>query len=333
VDRFVGAGAATARQRHETVTLHHRLHWNPYAPVVPYRSGSVRTWTLSYLARSLVGRNGGEELRRALVLTTTARARTELREVGYSGGSVEISLTLRPGGDDLLLCLHGLGCAKESFASAYAVPELAGLTIGAFDFPGHGASGRLADPADYAIPAYADLTGALVRQLNPRRLFLLCHSMGCAVGLVASQELRTNAFISVEGNLVSQDCGLVSRRIAAQSREEYVGTEHPRFQAGLAASSRSDLRSWEVWYAQADPVALHRCAESLVEWSDSGKLLDLFTAQPRATYIHGGDSDLDYLLPSLRGTAVHAIPGSGHFPMVDNPAAFWRAVVASLPSH
>jgi pimeloyl-ACP methyl ester carboxylesterase len=267
------------------------------------------------------------------VLTTRIRARTELREVVYSGGSAEISLTLRPGGDDLLLCLHGLGCAKESFESAYQVDRLAGLTICAFDFPGHGASGRLSDPGRYSIQTYADVTAGLVRQLRPRRLFLLCHSMGCAVGLVASQELRTSAFISVEGNLVSQDCGLVSRRIAAQPRDQYVDTEHPRFQADLAASRRSDLRSWEVWFAQADPVALHRCAGSLVEWSDSGKLLDLFAAQPRAGYIHGGDSDLDYLLPSLRGVPVHTIPGSGHFPMLDNPAAFWAAVASLVASH
>lgn len=266
------------------------------------------------------------------MLTTTARTRTELREIEYLGGSgnISISITLRPGGDDLLLCLHGLGCAKESFDSAYEVNALAGLTICAFDFPGHGASGRFADPAHYSIQTYADLTVALVRQLNPRRLFLLCHSMGCAAGLVASQELRTSAFISVEGNLVAQDCGLASRRAAEQPRDEFVDTGYPHFRSGLAASGRRDLQTWAGWYAQADPVALHRCAGSLVEWSDSGKLLDLFTAQSRATYLHGEDSELDYLLPSLRGVPVHAIPGSGHFPMLDNPDAFWAAVASSV---
>lgn len=267
------------------------------------------------------------------MLTTTARARTGLREVEYSGGPVEISVTLRPGGDDLLLCLHGLGCAKESFDSVYDVTALAGLTICAFDFPGHGASGRLADPGRYSIQTYADLTVDLVRQLAPDRLFLLCHSMGCAVGLVASQELRTSAFMSVEGNLVPRDCDIASRRAAEQPRDEFVDTGYPRFRSGLAASGRRDLRAWAGWYAQADPVALHRCAGSLVEWSDSGKLLDLFTSQPRATYIHGGNSDLDYLLPSLRGVSVHAVPGAGHFPMLDNPTAFWAAVADTVTRH
>jgi pimeloyl-ACP methyl ester carboxylesterase len=260
-------------------------------------------------------------------VVTANATRTERVAIAYPNGVTEISVTLRPGGDDLLLCLHGLGCAKESFEAAFHDSELAGLTVCAFDFPGHGASGRLADPADYSIQTYADLTAGLIQHLAPRRIFLLCHSMGCAVGLVATQELAQppHAFISVEGNLVSQDCGLVSRRVAGQRRDEFLAG-HQRFRSELTTSSRTDLRAWGDWYAQADPVALHRAAASLVEWSDSGKLLDLFRSQPRPAYIYGGDSDLDYLLPLLRDVPVREIPGSGHFPMIDNPDAFWRAV-------
>lgn len=261
-------------------------------------------------------------------LLTTDRPVDRLLEVEYAGGKVEIAARIRPGGGDLLLCLHGLGCAKESFDSAYERDDLAGFTICAFDFPGHGGSGPLPDAA-YSIQAYADLTVQLVRQLAPNRLFLLCHSMGCAVGLVASQELAdlTRAFVSVEGNLVGQDCGLVSRRAAELPLEEFVDASYPTFLAGLAGSSHADLRAWAGWYAQADPVALHRAAGSLVEWSDSGKLLDLFRSQPNPAYLHGADSDdLSYLLPQLHGVRVYSIPHSRHFAMLDNPAGFWDAV-------
>jgi pimeloyl-ACP methyl ester carboxylesterase len=261
------------------------------------------------------------------MLTSRAAARTELWEIEYPGGVAEISIALRPGGGDLLLCLHGLGCSAESFESG--MDRLADFRIAAFDFPGHGASGRLAEPAGYSIQTYADITVSLVRQLAPDRLFLLCHSMGCAVGLVAAQELHIHGFISVEGNLVPQDCGIVSRQTAAQPQHEFLDTGHRRFRSTLSASPRAADRAWSGWASQADPVALHRCAQSLVEWSDSGKLLDLFTAQPGAAYIHGADSDLDHLLPHLRGIVpVHTIPAAGHFPMVDNPAAFWRTVAS-----
>lgn len=265
-------------------------------------------------------------------LLTIERPVDQLLRVESAGGPVEIAARIRPGGGDLLLCLHGLGCAKESFDSAYDRDDLAGFTICAFDFPGHGGSGRLPD-ADYSIQAYADLTVGLVRQLAPDRVFLLCHSMGCAVGLVASQELAglVGGFVSVEGNLVGQDCGLVSRRAAELPLTEFVHTAFPAFLAGLADSSYADLRAWAGWYAQADPVALHRAAGSLVEWSDSGKLLDLFRSQPHPAYVHGGDSDdLSYLLPLLRGVGIYSIPRSRHFPMVDNPAAFWDAVSGAI---
>lgn len=263
---------------------------------------------------------------------------------------VEVAARLRPGsGGDLLLCLHGLGCAKESFDSAFLSPALAHLTICTFDFPGHGGSGRL-PAAGYSIEAYADVTAAVIAQLAPERLFLVCHSMGCAVGLVAAEGGAAwrppaqgtgtpygrggavDLFLSLEGNLVAEDCGMVSRATAAQPRYEFVTSEWARFRAELAASPRADLRTWGRWYGQADPVAVHAISRSLVDWSDSGKLLATFRSLPTAAYIYGSDSDdLSYLLRALPGVPVHPIPGARHFAMLDNPTALWRTVAGAIP--
>jgi pimeloyl-ACP methyl ester carboxylesterase len=248
--------------------------------------------------------------------------------VEHAAGIVPVAAKIRPGGGDLLLCLHGLGCAKESFDSAFRSESLAGLTICAFDFPGHG--GSVTPLPKYTLSAYAEVTAGVVDLLAPDRLFLVGHSMGGAVGLIASPDLAGRVdlagFVSIEGNLLDQDCGLVSRRAAGLPRDRFVRQEYPRFAAALAAAPEPALRAWAGWYAQADPVALHQAAASLVEWSDSGRLLDLFRSLPGAAYLHGGDSDVDHLLPRLDGLPVHQIPGSGHFPMVDAPPALWRAV-------
>lgn len=257
----------------------------------------------------------------------------ELLPVRCAGQRVQISAKFRPGGDDLLVCLHGFGCAKECFDSAYASGRLAGYSVATFDFPGHGSSGPLPATVD-PIQAYAELTAGLVRRLATGRVFLVCHSMGCAVGLVASQQLpRVDGFVSVEGNLVGQDCGIVSRRAAEQPLAEFLRWEFPRFQARLAASPRPDLRVWGGWYARADPAALHRLARSLVEWSDSGKLLALLSSLDSAAYVYGdaNRAELDYLLSSLNGVPAHPVPGSGHFPMLDNPAEFWRTATGAWP--
>jgi pimeloyl-ACP methyl ester carboxylesterase len=246
--------------------------------------------------------------------------------VEHAEGIVELAARIRPGGRDLLLCLHGLGCAKESFDSAFQAEPLSGLSICAFDFPGHGAT--TSPLPGYTLEAYAELTARVVELLSPERLFLVGHSMGGAVALVAGPDLaRLASFVSIEGNLVAQDCGLVSRGAAGMPQDRFVRHEFPRFAAALAAAPEPALRAWASWCARADPVAFHQVATSLVKWSDSGKLLDLCTSLPRAAYIHGtGSGDLSYLLPWWDGLPVYPISGSGHFPMVDHPSALWQAV-------
>lgn len=250
-------------------------------------------------------------------------------------GYVPVSVTSRllDPDADLVLMVHGFGCGKASFDSAFHSPLLEQFSLVSFDLPGHGDSGALPETPD-AIEAYAEALLDLVRQVAPRRLHLVCHSMGCAVGLVASQELsRLEGFISIEGNLVAEDCGLVSRRAAQMSRTRFVRDEYPRFRAELAASPRRDLRAWSEWYERADPVALHRAASSLVSWSDSGKLLGLLTGLPRSAYVYGDASgDLSYLLNQLGPVPAYRIPDSGHFPMVDNPSELWRVVAFALTS-
>lgn len=250
--------------------------------------------------------------------------------IRLAGGSTDVAVRFRPGrSGDLLLCVHGFGCAKESFDSGYGVAALADLSICALDLPGHGASGSLPESGD-VIEAYARVVAVVVRRLAPRRLFLLGHSMGGAVGLVAARALPVDRFVSVEGNLVAADCGLVTRQTAAQSRAEFVTTGYDRFLAGLAASDRPDLRHWADWYKQAEPATLHRLAGSLLAWSGSGELLAGLVRLSGTSYVHGADSDLGHLLPHLGPVPAYPVAGAGHFPMLDNPDGFWQAVTAAL---
>ena len=84
------------------------------------------------------------------------------------------------------------------------------------------------------------------------------------------------------------------------------------------------------WYEKSSPIAIHRSAKSLVEESDSGKLLEQFNSLPNKSYIYG-DSEREYLLPLFHQTNVKKIVQSGHFPMIDNPDAFYK-VIAKLCS-
>lgn len=256
-------------------------------------------------------------------------SQTQNISIRYNDKEIEIAVSLRTISDDLILFMHGFGCTKESFADAFDQECLRNFSICTFDFPGHGASDG-SDKSLYSMQSYADIANLLIEQLSHSRIFLACHSMGGAVGLIASQVRRDIAcYISIEGNLIAEDCGLVSRMTAAQSADEYIGEGYTNFVAQLKRATRGDYLAWAKWCSQADPSALHESARSLVEWSDSGKLLDLFKSLRCKAYVYGDNDDKQYLIPRLARVPIYRVPNAGHFVMVDNPSRFY-AVLADV---
>jgi pimeloyl-ACP methyl ester carboxylesterase len=253
------------------------------------------------------------------------RRETELVTIEYDGQSIEIALTVSRRSENLIIFLHGFGCAKEAFDDAFTLPELANFSLCSFDFPGHGGSVRL--DSLYSLQAYADITNILIDRMSHDRVFVIGHSMGGAVGLIASRDRSDlGCLVSVEGNLVGQDCGLVSRSTAAQSQAYFARAGYENFKNELANSDRRDSRAWAQWYSQADPSALHGTARSLVEWSDSCELLDLFNALACKAYVYGDQEDKGYLLRLLAPDRTYLIPDAGHFAMVDNPVTFYSVL-------
>jgi pimeloyl-ACP methyl ester carboxylesterase len=256
--------------------------------------------------------------------------RSRYVDIEYNGSLVQISTKIHSKGDHLVVFLHGFGCAKESFDAAFRFKGLSDLSVCTFDFPGHGKSMR-SEISTYSLQYYADITNLLINQIPHKTVSLVCHSMGGAVGLIAIQERSDlRAFISVEGNLVAQDCGIVSRSTADQSLAEFTRIGFKDFLERLRSAGNIDHRAWAKWYAQSDPSALHESASSLVEWSDTGKLLDLFRSLLNQVYIYGENESKDYLLSELVGLDTYAVPRAGHFVMLDNTEGFYSLLTRLL---
>lgn len=260
----------------------------------------------------------------------------------WCGTSMELPVRLRCSGDSLVVLLHGIGCSSESFNAAFSIASLQGYSICAFDFPGHGrASGVLPDvrllEADDFLSSYADVARQVIRWVKKRqprisRVFIVGHSMGGAVGAIVARGSGISGFVNVDGNLVAEDCGIVSRRMAEQSLDEFRQRGYKNFVAELEDSPAADLRVWASWCSLANPVALHRAAQSLVEWSDGGKLLEAFNSMPVRAYLYGGMDDRGYITKRISSvqTTIETIEGSGHFAMIDNPAEFYSVLSAVL---
>jgi pimeloyl-ACP methyl ester carboxylesterase len=247
--------------------------------------------------------------------------------VDCAGRRLALSVRARPNSGDLIVFTHGFGCAKEVYDGAFTAPGLRDFGLCAFDFPSHGASPQLS-PGDSTLENYAAALEGVVRELPHERLFLVCHSMGGAAGLLASRlRLRGAAcFINVEGNLVAGDCGIVSRGTAEQEQGEFVEFGYRRLRQSLAATRRPDQLMWARWLGLCEPGSLHALARSLVSWSDGNALSAIFRGLPRRHYVHGSESDLGHLVAALQDVPVHTIADSDHFPMLDNPTQFYSVV-------
>lgn len=238
-----------------------------------------------------------------------------------AGRALSLNAAWRSGDRGLVLFLHGLGCSGRSFHPAWAHPDLAGRALLAPDLAGFGGSDKPAG-FSYDMADQAALVGRLLAALPTGPLSIVAHSMGGAVGLLLEDAVlaRTDLFVSVEGNLVGEDCDIVSRKMIRRDFTAFCRHYMPRLRAGFNALGEgyADIEA-------STAEALYRSAESLVHWSDSGQLLARFLDLPMPRhYIHGSDNAGHPVLARLAGLPCHAIAGSGHFPMNDNPAAFYH---------
>jgi pimeloyl-ACP methyl ester carboxylesterase len=247
------------------------------------------------------------------------------------GQDLTVATTEQGEGPDLVVYLHGLGCARDSFNDVIAsIPT--NLRSIAFDFPGHGdtlAVGWHNDLVEYL----AETCAALVERSECQTVHLVGHSLGGAVAVLAAGLLegrvRIGSVISVEGNLTASDCGIASRRIAEANVADFVAVGIFQFVAELRGSPATSQRAWAEWMARADPLAVHRAAVSLVAWSDSGGLAERWQRLDRAVYLWGEQMGFPEHLRHVLSDHQR-IPGSGHFPQVDAPAALAQAITAAV---
>lgn len=236
----------------------------------------------------------------------------------------------RKGSNDLVLFLHGFGCQKENFAALWDAPELAGVALIAPDLPGHGASHGLA-PETWTMQGIAEAVSNTVR---PRlaaggRLHVVAHSMGGAVGLLMARDasLPLASFTNVEGNLVAADCGLLSRRLAEMDLEALLGGRFDKLKASARKSDDAIVQAWAGWLETCAPEALHAEARSLVEWSDGGRLLEIFLELdcPKA-YVYGEKSANPEVITHLSQVPQFRIADCGHFVMNERPGELARII-------
>ncbi|MBT3201693.1 MAG: alpha/beta hydrolase [Phycisphaerales bacterium] len=251
--------------------------------------------------------------------------KTEHFAISYEGASFQVAADVRRGGADLLFFVHGLGCSKGSFCHVWDRADFsrADFSIAAIDLVGFGDSDRPGD-FPYTMEAQAKVVADVLSEFSGKRLHIVAHSMGGAIGLLLGDEIlgSTETFTNVEGNLIGADCEIGSRGIISVTPEVFAAEMLPAMRAKYAELGPS--------YAAIDSTTadiLHRSAESLVAWSDSVKLLEAFDALAcRKAYFYGDENAAHPTVSRVGEAARCEIKRSGHFPMSDNPEDFYTAL-------
>ncbi len=231
-----------------------------------------------------------------------------------------------PEATDLILFLHGLACSHESFRYLLDRSRFPGVNLLVPDMLGFGMSAKPVE-FSYTMEDQAELCLRLLRRFPYQRLHLVAHSMGGAVALLMTEQLaQLSSFANLEGNLISEDCGLLSRGIVRSSFDDYQ-------KQGFADHQREFAGDPQLRFEQTTATAVYKSAQSLAGWSDSGKLLKIFTNLPGKTaYIFGEENARMPILRQLDSDQLLMIPDSGHGMMTDNPESFYTALAEFISS-
>jgi len=240
--------------------------------------------------------------------------------IDYDGNKYEVATKFREKGSKLLLLLHGLGCSKDSFQDIWSRDELSDYSIMALDFIGFGDSSKT-ESFSYEMEDQASICAEVVKKIFSKKIHIIAHSMGGAIGLLLPPDILDSAitFANLEGNLSSEDCGIVSRKTLSVSFQKFENEMLPE----IKELSKS-LGEGRFFLDSALPSGFYKSAESLVRWSDSGELISRFKNLPcRKAYFFGENNSNTVELNRLNSIEKIMIGNSGHFMMNDNPDDFY----------
>ncbi len=247
--------------------------------------------------------------------------------VPHQSRPLSISAMERMDGDELIFFIHGLGCAKEAFTESFTFPGLKKYSLLVPDLPGFGESSKVKD-FSYSMEEHARICLELIDNFPHEKIHIVGHSMGGVIGLLLANLLkgRLTSFINIEGNLTATDCSMSSMVNSSEMREY-----RQRMINHLAAASNllhdQSIALWHHWVQKSGSVGLYQSARSLVEWSCSDKLIEMFEKMKgRKLYIHGERNSSIPALKQMKNIPIATIPKSGHFPMSDNPGHLYQTI-------
>lgn len=240
---------------------------------------------------------------------------------------LNIAFKFRSVSRDLIFFLHGLGCSMKTFEHAFLNEDLREYSLLAIDFPGFGNSSK-PDNFSYSLRSHAKCIEHFIEIYPAFRLHIVGHSMGSAVGLLLSDNILKSviSFVNVEGNLIKEDCSLISREATRHSFKKF---QEQTFKKLVNPRCNPDFKYFDL--SSSSSVAFYNSAKSLVQCSENEKLLNTFQRlNAHKIYFYGDKNSKMDILCRLADVEKKSVSQSGHFLMEDNPNEFYSKLHSFL---
>lgn len=251
---------------------------------------------------------------------------------------INIAHTRRSEGKPTFVFVHGFGCARSDWDAQVAHLEPRHETV-AVDLGAHGSSPGTAEHA--RIETHGRDVAALINELKLTPVILVGHSMGCRVVVEAALAVPEEVvgLILVDGSRLGTPGSnvhettkqqIASAGYAAFIRPLFVAMFSPSYDKAKAEViiARAVARSAEIaaplfadisrWDAEKMDAALDRVRVPLMliqtTYQDEKRQRRSLAAGQTTPY-------LDYVRGKAPTARIEVIPGTGHFPQLETPAA------------
>jgi len=247
---------------------------------------------------------------------------------------VSIAYTLAGSGEPTLLFVHCWGCDRSFWDGPMRTLAPTHRVV-ALDLPGHGESG--ADRKDWSVEAFGGDVVRLMEALDLRKVVLVGHSAGGSVALDAAARApdRVVAVVGVDTlHDVERKGGAEMEALLDGLARDFVPTCRAFVGSIFGAAASTELVSRvQAKMCAARPEIALPMLRAVTAW-DQARALAAVRVPVRC--IQG-----DRFETNLQGNRRHhpdfdviVIPGTGHFPQLEAPEDFDRAlqdVLRSLP--
>jgi pimeloyl-ACP methyl ester carboxylesterase len=266
---------------------------------------------------------------------TQAPKRVESR-VQHVPSADGVEIHYRVAGADLaeptIVFVHGLGCDSTIFDAAMAHVSQRWRAV-AIDLPGHGQSGS--NRRNWTMEAFGDDVRRVCDAVAAQQIVLVGHSMGGPVILEAAHEMpdRVLALIPVETfhEAEAKPTEAQVDRIVDAWRQDFKGTAEAMVRGSLHQPIRDPAlaQALSAKLVAMKPEIVVTLLEAMFHYDVAAGLEDL-TLPIRCINSEHRPTNLAAGRRHAKRFDARAMPGVGHYPMLEDPEAFAALLDAAM---